>query len=126
MTARARAWSVYLVRRVDGALYCGIAQDVKARLAKHEAGRGSKALRGRGPLEVVFRRRIGTRAEAQSVEAAIKRCSKADKERLASSSAFARSWFRTFRTQRLAIPRAAMRSTDVEASSMPFHATPCT
>lgn len=93
MTTRARAWWVYLVRRADGALYCGIAQDVAARLRVHEAGRGSKALRGRGPLVLAFRRRIGTRAQAQRVEAAIKRCSKAEKERLAASPTYARRWF---------------------------------
>jgi putative endonuclease len=73
-------WSVYLVRRADGALYCGIALDVAARFAQHEAGLGAKALRGRGP-------------RALRAEARIKRLQKADKERLAASAAFARRFF---------------------------------
>ena len=35
-----RPWSVYLVRREDGALYCGIALDVAALLQQHKAGVG--------------------------------------------------------------------------------------
>ncbi len=88
-----RRWSVYLVRRADGALYCGIALDVAARLQQHEAGVGAKALRGRGPLALVFRRRVGSRSLALRAEARIKRLGKADKERLAASVAFARRFF---------------------------------
>ncbi len=86
-------WFVYLVRRADGALYTGIAIDVAARFAAHCAGTGAKALRGRGPLQLVFRRRIGERGAAQRVEARLKRLSKADKERIAGSPTFARRWF---------------------------------
>lgn len=73
-----------MVRRRDGALYTGIALDVTARVAQHEAGSGAKALRGRGPLAVVLRRRIGDRAAAQRIEARIKRLPKAAKEALVS------------------------------------------
>jgi len=92
MAAVARAWWVYLVRRADGALYCGIALDVAHRLAEHEAGQGSKALRGRGPLRLVLRRRVGDRGRALRIEAQLKRLSKAEKERLvrAPRAAFAR------------------------------------
>ena len=87
-----RRWSVYLVRRGDGALYCGIALDVARRFAQHEAGRGAKALRGRGPLQLVLRRRVGDRATALRVEARIKRLRRSAKERLlrAPRAAFAR------------------------------------
>jgi putative endonuclease len=77
-----KPWSVYLIRRGDGALYAGIAVDVAARLRRHEAGAGSKALRGRGPLELVFSAPVGDRASAQRIEARLKRLPKAEKERL--------------------------------------------
>jgi len=76
-------WSVYLVRCLDGALYTGIARDVERRLAQHRAGRGAKALRGRGPLVLVLARRVGERGHALRVEAAIKRLKKNEKEVLA-------------------------------------------
>lgn len=75
-------WSVYLVRTVDGALYTGITTDTARRLGAHREGRGAKALRGRGPLALVYRCRIGDRGLAQRVEARVKRLAKADKEAL--------------------------------------------
>ena len=76
-------WHVYVVRRADGALYTGIATDVERRLAEHaDDARGAKALRGRGPLELVTTREIGERGLALRVEARIKRLSKARKEEL--------------------------------------------
>ena len=77
-------WSVYVVRCRDGALYTGIATDVRRRLAEHaqRSGRGAKFLRGRGPLHLVFQRAIGSRGVALRVEGAIKKLPKARKEAL--------------------------------------------
>jgi len=80
-----RDWSVYLVRRADGALYTGVALDVRKRLEEHRAGRGAKALRGRAPLALVVHSRVGERGLAQRVESRIKLLSKASKERLVAS-----------------------------------------
>jgi putative endonuclease len=75
-------WSVYLIRTASGALYTGIARDVDRRVEQHTANRGAKCLRGRGPLILVYQRRIGDRALASRVEHAVKRLNKADKEAL--------------------------------------------
>src|SRR2546425_5097084 len=79
-----RRWSVYVVRRRDGALYTGIAIDVRRRIAEHArtGGKGAKSLRGRGPLHLVFRRVIGSRGLALRVERTIKKLPKARKEEL--------------------------------------------
>ena len=87
-----RIWWLYLVRRRDRALYTGIALDVERRVREHAAGKGAKALRGHGPLVMVFSAAIGNRAKAQRVEARVKRLGKAEKERLVASRAFARRW----------------------------------
>ena len=77
-------WQIYLVRCRDGSLYTGIATDVARRLAEHREGtsRSARYLRGRGPLQLVYQRAIGDRGVAQSVEAGVKKLSKARKERL--------------------------------------------
>lgn len=75
-------WSVYLLRCGDGTLYCGIATDVAARLAQHQAGKGAKYTRGRGPLELVFQEFCGDRPKALRRERAIKRLDRAAKLRL--------------------------------------------
>lgn len=76
-------WFVYLLRCGDGTLYCGIARDVAARLAQHEAGSGAKYTRGRGPLELVHTESCATRSEALKRERAIKRMPRARKAELA-------------------------------------------
>ena len=73
-------WSVYLIRRADDALYTGIATDVERRIEEHRAGRGAKALRGRGPLKLVATDEVGDRSTALRVESLIKKLSKAEKE----------------------------------------------
>jgi len=67
------AWSVYLVRCTDRTLYCGIARDLAARLASHNAGRGARYTRGRGPVTLLWTERRRTQGAALRREAEIKR-----------------------------------------------------
>ncbi len=68
-------WSVYMIRCGDGSLYTGIATDVERRFGEHVAQgpKAAKYLRGRLPLELVYRREIGSRSEASKEELRIKR-----------------------------------------------------
>ncbi len=75
-------WSVYLLRCEDGSLYTGIAKDVEARFASHASGRGAAYTRLRRPLAIVHREEGLSRSAALIREAAIKRLSKAMKEKL--------------------------------------------
>jgi putative endonuclease len=75
-------WSVYVARCADGTLYCGIARDVAARIAEHDAGTGAKYTRGRGPLAVVLIRRCRAKGKALRLEYAIKQLSRPAKEAL--------------------------------------------
>ncbi len=80
-------WSLYLVRARDGSLYTGIALDVEKRVAEHVAGfRGAKALRGRGPLELVYKTEVGERGLTQGLEHRVKRLAKTAKEQLVRSA----------------------------------------
>jgi len=81
-TNQGNVWFVYLARCADGSLYTGIALDVAARIALHDAGRGAKFTRGRGPLRVCATRRCRSKSEALKLELAIKRLSRPSKERL--------------------------------------------
>jgi len=75
-------WSIYMVRCRDGSLYTGIATDIERRFAEHQAGTGAKYLRGRAPLKLVFKKRIGSRSLALKIERMIKRLPKDKKERV--------------------------------------------
>ncbi|MHC4893440.1 MAG: GIY-YIG nuclease family protein [Planctomycetota bacterium] len=80
-------WSLYLVRTADDALYTGIATDVDRRFEEHSEGVGAKYLRGRGPLELVFRREVGDRSLATRLELRVKALSRGRKEALVADGA---------------------------------------
>lgn len=95
----AARWSIYLVRTASGALYTGVSNDVDRRFEQHANGRGAKALRGKGPLQLVYRVAIGDRAAAQRVEYALKRLSKAEKEAVVLAQPKRRRWLRLSRAR---------------------------
>ena len=77
-------WYLYLIRCRDGSLYTGITTDVARRFAEHrgQGAGGAKYLKGRGPLELVLRKKVGGRSLALRVERKIKKLPKAGKEKL--------------------------------------------
>jgi putative endonuclease len=75
-------WFLYIARCSDGSLYTGIARDVQARIAAHDAGKGARYTRGRGPLTLCAVRRCRSKGTALSLEHAIKQLARSDKERL--------------------------------------------
>ncbi|MBW1679021.1 MAG: GIY-YIG nuclease family protein [Deltaproteobacteria bacterium] len=82
LEAERAEWYLYMIRCHDGALYTGISNDVIRRFEKHqEMGKqGAKYLRGRGPLKLVFQKKIGSKSSALKMEQKIKNLSKSQKE----------------------------------------------
>ena len=80
-------WYVYIVRCRDGSLYTGIATDVERRISDHQANKGSKYLRGRGPLKLVFKKQIGEKGRALRVERKVKRLPRHKKKALIKTGA---------------------------------------
>ncbi|RJX75458.1 GIY-YIG nuclease family protein [Vibrio sinensis] len=78
-------WFVYFVRTRHQALYCGITNDVERRFAQHCAGKGAKALVGKGPLTLEWFHSVDSgRAVASRVEYQLKQLKKCQKESLVS------------------------------------------
>ncbi|WP_312691254.1 GIY-YIG nuclease family protein [Kosakonia sp.] len=75
-------WFLYLIRTNDNTLYTGITTDVARRFMQHQSGKGAKALRGKGALELVFSAPVGERSLALRLEYRIKQLNKRQKERL--------------------------------------------
>lgn len=75
-------WFVYIARCGDGSLYTGVALDVRARVAAHNAGRGARYTRGRGPIAVCAQRRCGSKGDALRLEWAVKQLPRPQKETL--------------------------------------------
>ena len=82
MEEEGKDWYLYILRCADNTLYTGITVDVKKRLEAHEAGRGAKYTRGRGPLTVVYTERCGSHSEALKRERTVKAMKREQKERM--------------------------------------------
>lgn len=71
-----------MVRTAAGHLYTGISNDVERRFIQHQKGQGAKALKGKGPLQLVFQCEAGDRSQASKLEYRIKQLNKIQKEAL--------------------------------------------
>lgn len=69
----------YILRCGDGSLYTGWTNDLKRRLAAHNAGRGGKYTRSHRPVTLAYYETFSTREEAMHREAAIKQLSRQEK-----------------------------------------------
>lgn len=76
------SWWVYVLECRDGTLYTGCTDDIPRRLAAHNAGRGAKYTRGRGPVTLRYREETLDKPAALRREAAIKRLSRTGKQAL--------------------------------------------
>ncbi|RLB88598.1 MAG: GIY-YIG nuclease family protein [Deltaproteobacteria bacterium] len=68
-----RGWQVYLLKCADLSLYCGITNNLKARINTHNAGRGAKYTRGRLPVTLVAASLEMTKSQALKCELYIKK-----------------------------------------------------
>lgn len=73
---------VYIVRCRDGTLYIGTARDVAKRLAQHDAGKGAKYTRSRGPVKLLWQEGPMTVSRALRREHQLKQLTRAQKESL--------------------------------------------
>jgi putative endonuclease len=73
---------VYIVRCRDGTLYIGTARDIVKRLALHDAGKGAKYTRSRGPLQLVWQEGPMTVSRSLRREYQLKQLNRSQKEAL--------------------------------------------
>jgi len=73
-------WFVYIIRTASNTLYTGVTTDVSRRFKQHSSGKGAKYLKGRSPITLVFKQKIGSRSDAQRIEHWIKQQPKQAKE----------------------------------------------
>ena len=74
-----KTWYVYILRCRDNTLYTGITDDLNRRLEAHNAGKGAKYTRGRGPVKLCYSEEQESYSAALKREYAIKQLSRADK-----------------------------------------------
>jgi len=74
-------WYVYIVRSADNSLYTGITTDVSRRVMEHNTSntKGSKSLRGKRPVTLVYTEKYSSRSKASARECDIKHMTRAEK-----------------------------------------------
>ncbi len=72
----------YIVRCADGTYYTGWTTDIQQRLAAHNSGAGAKYTRSRLPVTLVYLECFETKTEAMKREAAIKKLTRTEKQKL--------------------------------------------
>ncbi|MBT5807707.1 GIY-YIG nuclease family protein [Candidatus Uhrbacteria bacterium] len=75
-------WTVYILRCSDDTLYTGITKDLGARIKTHNAGKGAKYTRGRGPVNVMWSEDGLDEGGARKKEIEIKKLSRSEKIQL--------------------------------------------
>lgn len=76
-------WFIYMIRTAKNALYTGITTNVERRFQEHQhSKKGAKALRGKGPLTLVWTKEVENKSAALKLEAAVKKLTKRQKEAL--------------------------------------------
>ena len=72
-------WCVYMLRCSDASLYTGVTNDLDARLAAHNSGKGAKYTASRRPVRLVYHEPAKSRNAALRREIQIKRLSREQK-----------------------------------------------
>ena len=72
----------YIVRCKYGTYYAGYTNDIKKRIAAHNDGTGAKYLRGKGPVQLVYKKKFATAQKAMTQERLIKSLTRKQKKRL--------------------------------------------
>ena len=74
-----KRWWVYVLECRDESLYTGVSNDLVARLAKHQQGKGARYTRSRRPVKLVHQEPAKDKGAALRREAALKKLSRSQK-----------------------------------------------
>ena len=69
----------YVLECADGSYYAGYTNDLQKRLEAHNAGKGAKYTRAKGPVEMIYHENFKTKSAAMKAEYAFKQLSKPQK-----------------------------------------------
>ena len=75
------AWVLYVLRCKDDTLYCGITNKLDRRLAQHNAGKGARYTKGRGPMVLLKSWPAKDVSAALKAERAFKKLSRTEKDK---------------------------------------------
>lgn len=74
-----KKWCVYMLECSDSTIYTGITNDLERRIKVHNSGKGSKYVKTRLPVKLVWSIESENRSEASKLEIKIKKLSRVQK-----------------------------------------------
>lgn len=74
-----KKWCVYMLECSDSTIYTGITNDLERRIKVHNSGKGSKYVKTRLPVKLVWNTESENRSEASKLEIKIKKLSRVQK-----------------------------------------------
>jgi putative endonuclease len=83
-------WFVYIVECADRTFYTGITNNLERRVDDHNAGKGARYTRGRGPVALRYHEFQPDRSRASTRECEIKALSRQGKQKLINQAAIDR------------------------------------
>ena len=86
MIAKKKIYVLYILELGNGAYYTGITTNLEKRLEAHRMGKGSKYVRAHLPIKIIYTRNVEGRSAASKLEAAIKKLTRSEKEKLINGS----------------------------------------
>lgn len=69
----------YVLECADQTLYAGYTNNIEKRVAVHNAGKGAKYTRARGPVKCIYKEKFETKQEAMRAEYAFKQLTRIQK-----------------------------------------------
>lgn len=78
---------VYMIECSDGSYYTGYTNNLKKRLAAHNAGKGAKYTKSRRPVRLIYQENFDNEKDALKREYAIKQLARSEKETLINDKA---------------------------------------
>lgn len=82
MVKKSGKFFVYIVQCKYGTYYTGSTNDLEKRIELHNNGNGAKYLRGKGPVELVYKKAYRAYKDALKAEREIKKLTRKQKEEL--------------------------------------------
>lgn len=71
----------YVLECADQSYYAGYTNDLDRRVAMHNAGKGAKYTRARGPVKCIYSEKFETKQEAMRAEYAFKQLNRVQKSK---------------------------------------------
>ncbi|MEG0324614.1 MAG: GIY-YIG nuclease family protein [Raoultibacter sp.] len=87
MSSKHQQHFMYVLECADGSLYTGYSSSVEQRVAAHNAGKGAKYTRSRGPVVLLAQASFETKHVAMSAEYRFKKLSRDEKDALLAQAA---------------------------------------